>query len=87
MIVVKEVLSPATLQREGLLLETCKGVLEHVGEGLHLGELRQLVLTHRCLVKEVNALAILELTLYYEADLVGIKLPDAILLRITHDIL
>ena len=87
MIVVKEVLSPATLQRKGLLLETCEGVLEHVREGLHLSELRQLVLTHRCLVKEVNALAVLELALHYEANLVGVELPDAILLSVAHDIL
>ena len=87
MIIVEEVLSPATLQWEGLLLETGKRILEHVREGLHLGELRQLVLTHRYLVKEVNALAVLELTLYYEADLVGVELPDAVLLGIAHDIL
>ena len=47
MIVVEEILSPASLQREGLLLEASKGVLEDMGEGLHLGELRQLILSHR----------------------------------------
>lgn len=87
MIIVEEVLSPATLQGEGFLLETGKRILEHVREGLHLGELRQLVLTHRCLVKEVNALAVLEFALYYKADLVGVELPDAVLLGIAHDIL
>ena len=46
MIVVEEILSPASLQREGLLLEASKGVLEDMGEGLHLGELRQLILSH-----------------------------------------
>ena len=87
MIIVEEVFSPASLQGEGLLLETSKRILEHVGEGLHLGELRQLVLTHRYLVKEVNALAVLEFALYYKADLVGVELPDAVLLGIAHDIL
>ena len=84
---MEEVFSPASLQREGLLLETGKRILEHVGEGLHLGELRQLVLTHRCLVKEVNALAVLELALHYEANLVGVELPDTVLLSVAHDIL
>jgi hypothetical protein len=55
-------------------------------EGLHLGELRQLVLSHWRLVKEVNALAVLELTLHDEADLVGIELPYPILLGIAYDI-
>ena len=87
MIIMEEVFSPASLQREGLLLETGKRILEHVGEGLHLGELRQLVLSHRYLVKEVNALAVLELALHYEANLVGVELPDAVLLRVAHDIL
>jgi len=57
-----------------------------MGEGLHLGELRQLVLSHRRLVEEVNALAVLELTLHDEADLVGIELPYPILLGIAYDI-
>jgi len=57
-----------------------------MGEGLHLGELRQLVLSHRPLVEEVNALAVLELTLHDEADLVGIELPYPILLGIAYDI-
>ena len=47
MIVVEEILSPASLQREGLLLETSKGVLKDMGEGLHLGELRQFILSHQ----------------------------------------
>ena len=85
-VVVEEVLTPAPTQGEGLLLQTCKGILEHMGEGLHLGELRQLVLSHRRLVEEVNALAVLELTLHDEADLVGIELPYPILLSIAHDI-
>ena len=85
-VVVEEVLTPASTQGEGLLLQTCERILEHMGEGLHLGELRQLVLSHRRLVEEVNALAVLELTLHDEADLVGIELPYPILLGIAHDI-
>ena len=85
-VVVEEVLTPAPTQGEGLLLQTCEGILEDMGEGLHLGELRQLVLSHRRLVEEVNALAVLELTLHDKADLVGIELPYPILLGIAYDI-
>ena len=57
-----------------------------MGEGLHLGELSPACSSHRRLVEEVNALAVLELTLHDEADLVGIELPYPILLSVTHDI-
>ena len=45
MVVVEEGFAPLPSQREGLLLEPCKRILEDMGKGLHLGELRQLILT------------------------------------------
>ena len=88
MVVVEEGFAPLPSQRECLLLEPCKRILEDVGRSPS----RRTSPAYSYpmpppLVKEFDTIAILEFALHYEAYLLGLEAPYPILLCILDDIL